>query len=231
MSPSARIAFMSEEIGFEEQAARKVPKDYVAYLKRQTGTASAQIESVSADVFPGVFRPATDAFLLGAHLESYVGSRSIRMLDTTSGSGILAVLAGSYGASGVAVDISPVAVENMRHNFRQSGVSFDAILSDVFDNVPPQKFDLIIANPPYLDGEILDPLDYAMHGATHFMDELLYGAHEYLDADGKMLVTYARKGLIEEFERKLAEQDWHFRVIDSRTSSDGERPYDLYEVW
>jgi release factor glutamine methyltransferase len=79
------------------------------------------------------------------------------MLDTTSGSGVLAVLAAHYGASGIAVDISPVAVENMAHNFKQSGARFEAIKSDVYDEVPSQKFDLIIANPPYLDGEIVDP--------------------------------------------------------------------------
>jgi hypothetical protein len=56
----------------EEKQARKVPQHYVEFLKRKAGRTLVTIEGVSAEIFPGVFHPATDAFLLAAHLQHYI---------------------------------------------------------------------------------------------------------------------------------------------------------------
>ncbi|HSX15160.1 MAG TPA: hypothetical protein VLF40_00005, partial [Candidatus Saccharimonadales bacterium] len=99
----------------EETQSREIPTDYVAYLNQRTSPEDVQLEGVSVEIFPGVFRPATDAHLLAAHLGPYLRaseSKAPSVLDTTSGSGILSAIAAAHGATGIALDINPTAVEN-----------------------------------------------------------------------------------------------------------------------
>jgi len=221
----------AKQVCVSEFDARKMPERYVAYLKNRDNLATMAVEGISVDIFPGVFPPATDTRLLACNLKPYIHKEGVRVLDIASGSGVLAMLAGLYGASGLAVDISATAVENSNHNFHKYDVSFVAMQSDVFDHMPLQKFETILATPPYLDGKVVDPLDYAIYGTSHFVDSLLENARNYLAVDGKMLVTYAKWGLIGKFEHKLVAHRWRFRVIGTKTSADGQRQYDLYEIW
>jgi methylase of polypeptide subunit release factors len=220
----------SQELLAAEQAVRKILTYYLKFLKNQQAPATVSIESVTVDVLSGVFQSGTDARLLGAHLKSYVEGRSRRVLDMGSGSGVLAVLAGSYDARGVAADISPAAVANMQHNFDSSGVNFTAVKSDVFTGIAPQKFDLIIATPPYLEGEILEPLDHSVYGISDFVEKFLKDADRYLTKTGKVLITFGQWSPLQEIEQKIQDYGWRSRIIESRKSGDGERSYNLYEL-
>ncbi|HSX16151.1 MAG TPA: hypothetical protein VLF40_05140, partial [Candidatus Saccharimonadales bacterium] len=123
------------------------------------------------------------------------------------------------------------AVENSNHNFELKGIGFRALQSDAFKALTADAtFDLILATPPYLDGPIENPLDYAVHGTTHFLQEFLSGARAHLNASGKVLITYAEWGLLSQFEDLLAANKWSSKIIDSRASADGARVYRLYEL-
>ncbi len=89
------------------------------------------------------------------------------VLDLCTGSGCLAILAAhAYpNASVVAADLSPDALAVARENV----VAYDLedrvalIKSDVFGKLAKQRFDLIIANPPYVTDDAVDafPPEYA----------------------------------------------------------------------
>jgi release factor glutamine methyltransferase len=99
---------------------------------------------------PGVFRPRSDAWLLAAAL-SRESSRGASVLDVFTGSGVLAVAAGRSGAARVtAVDVSRRAVACARLNGRLNGVRVRALRGDLFAPVGDERFDVIVANPPYL---------------------------------------------------------------------------------
>jgi release factor glutamine methyltransferase len=96
-------------------------------------------------------RPETELIVSRA-LERPYG----RVLDLGTGTGCLAVtlLAERAEATGVAVDISPAALAVAGENARALGVAgrLSLVQGDWFGPVEG-RFDLIVANPPYLDAE------------------------------------------------------------------------------
>ncbi len=100
-------------------------------------------------VFPEVYQPSDDTFLLADHLGTHPG---LRVADIGSGCGILGILAASKGCNVTAVDINPFAIDCSRLNASLNGVSnrFEAKLGDLFQVLGEEKFDLLIFNPPYL---------------------------------------------------------------------------------
>jgi release factor glutamine methyltransferase len=105
-------------------------------------------------VFPGVLRPPSDMRLLAAVMRNHGLAAGAQVLDVFTGSGALAVEAALVGASNVvATDVSRLAALNARLNARLNRVSVDVRRGDLFDPVAGERFDLMLANPPYLPGE------------------------------------------------------------------------------
>jgi len=76
------------------------------------------------------------------------------VLDVFTGSGALAIAAATDGAkAATAVDISRRAVLNARLNARLNGVRVRALRGDLFAPVAGERFDLVLANPPYVPSE------------------------------------------------------------------------------
>ena len=76
-----------------------------------------------------------------------------RVADVCTGSGCLAILlAHHFSAAKVdAIDLSEDALEVAKINVREHKLGGRVALyrSDVFDSVPPAKYDIILSNPPY----------------------------------------------------------------------------------
>jgi release factor glutamine methyltransferase len=104
---------------------------------------------------PGVFEPHSDARLLAATMREHGLAREARVLDVFTGSGVLAVAAAREGARRVvAVDLSRRALACVRINARLNGAA-DRVVArrgDLFAPVAGERFELILANPPYLPG-------------------------------------------------------------------------------
>jgi release factor glutamine methyltransferase len=102
---------------------------------------------------PGVFRPPSDSWLVVDTIREHDLARDRSVLDVFTGSGVLAVSAALAGARAVtAVDLSRRAVLSTRLNARLNGVRVDARRGDIFEPVAGRRFDLILANPPYVPG-------------------------------------------------------------------------------
>ena len=82
------------------------------------------------------------------------------VVDVCTGSGCLAILlAHEFGEARVdAVDLSPPALEVAEINVREHGLAERVRLfqSDVFDAVPPSRYDVILSNPPYEPSALVD---------------------------------------------------------------------------
>lgn len=103
---------------------------------------------------PGVFRPPSDSWLLADAVREGELARGASVLDVFTGSGVLAIAAAQAGAKDVtAIDISRRAVLTARMNARLNGVRVRALRGDVFEPVAGRRFDLILANPPYVPSE------------------------------------------------------------------------------
>lgn len=71
-------------------------------------------------------------------------------LDFGSGNGVLAVLASQWSGRVAATDLNPRAREFTKFNASLNGVdNIDCYTGDAFGPVADQKFDLILANPPF----------------------------------------------------------------------------------
>ena len=100
---------------------------------------------------PGVYAPQDDSLLLAAALGRERLPSGARVLDLCTGSGLLAVAAARAGAKEVtAVDISRRAVWTARTNARLRRLPVTVRRGDLGEPVLGQRFDLVLANPPYV---------------------------------------------------------------------------------
>jgi len=100
---------------------------------------------------PAVYPPQGDTWLLAEALRAEAVGDGTRVLDLCAGSGALAVAAGRHGATDLtAVDISWRAVVSSWVNTRVRGVPARVLRGDLLAPVAGERFDLILANPPYV---------------------------------------------------------------------------------
>jgi ribosomal protein L3 glutamine methyltransferase len=130
-----------------------------------------------------------------------------RVLDLCTGSGCLAILAAEAfpEATVDALDLSPDALAVARLNVEDYGLEarIRLIESDAFSAIPGERYDLIIANPPYVNaGSMADlPDEYrreprlALEGGEDGLDLtrlLLAQAARHLNPDGLLIVEIGR---------------------------------------
>lgn len=107
-------------------------------------------------VGPGVLIPRPDTELLvDLALSKLRGHSRPRILDLGCGSGVLAITLALEvpGAAVAGADASPDALEMSRLNAAALGAQVSFFESDWYAGLPEQvesKFDLIVANPPYI---------------------------------------------------------------------------------
>jgi ribosomal protein L3 glutamine methyltransferase len=125
------------------------------------------------------------------------------ILELCTGSGCLAIMMADAFPNSVvdAVDISPDALLVAEQNIRDYQLEgrVNPILSDLYENVPFKKYDLIITNPPYVNSQSMEalPQEYrhepqiALDGGADGMDlvrKIVAGAAERLSPDGVLIV-------------------------------------------
>ncbi len=98
-----------------------------------------------------MFQPPSDSWLLIDVLRRQRLPARAHGLDLGTGSGVLAIAAAKRGCSTVvAVDVSRRAMLAARLNGALNGVKIQSRRGDLFQPVAEQRFDLIVANPPYV---------------------------------------------------------------------------------
>ena len=208
----------------DEAAVRDMQHDDLARHRAMTEPYLQELHGIYLEVFPGVWEPGrTDGELLAEHLPA-----GQAILDATTGCGITACLAGLAGCFGLALDINPAAVANANTNFARHDVPFQALVSNGLAALPDTaRFDVIVANPPYLEGDIPDLVAHAFYGLRDFLDDLFAQGHHHLKNGGSMLITMAEWGPVDLYEALGAGHGWTYDRVAVRTSDDGRRAYRL----
>jgi release factor glutamine methyltransferase len=164
LSRAGLVARSDEPVAAERERAyqnlieRRLLGAPVAYL---TGT--REFWSLPLSVTPAVLVPRPETELLvelalqripaqGAHPENSTASvGSVLDLGTGSGAIALAIASERPGLRVTGVDISPAALAVAIQNSRDLGLAhIDWRLGSWFEAVPGEKFDVIVANPPYV---------------------------------------------------------------------------------
>lgn len=134
---------------FEQLAARRAAGEPIAYLTGEREFYSLSFKVTSAVLIP---RPETE-LLVELALERIPPEAGARVLDLGTGSGCVAVAIARERprAEVVAVDASAEAVALARENTgRHVARNVTVQRGDWFAAVAGQRFDVIVANPPYV---------------------------------------------------------------------------------
>jgi release factor glutamine methyltransferase len=101
--------------------------------------------------FPGTYPAQGDTHLLTSTLERLDLARGGDVLDVCTGGGAVALAAARAGATSVtAVDLSHRAVLTARANALLARARVQVLRGDLFEPVRGRRFDLVLANPPYV---------------------------------------------------------------------------------
>jgi SAM-dependent methyltransferase len=136
----ARTALLVEDGDLVHGAARIVPHDELLIASDQAGGVEEH-----ADHVPGVHRPSVAL----AHLT--VRGEGERALDVGTGNGIQAILLAAHAERVVATDVNPRALAYADFNAALNGVgNVELREGSFFEPTAGERFDLVVANPPYV---------------------------------------------------------------------------------
>lgn len=126
-------------------------------------------------------------------------NRETSVLDIGTGSGAIAITINKEtGAKVTAVDVSENALEIAKKNNELNNCSVQFVKSDLFDNIPDLKVDIIVSNPPYIESAEIDKLmpevkDFepilALDGGEsglEFYEKITKQAKSHLNSGGKI---------------------------------------------
>lgn len=177
-------------------------------------------EGVRLRITPGVFCPTftNTTRLLARNMRVRPNDR---VLDVCTGSGVLGILAAMRGATVVCSDVLPDAVACARSNASTNGVAsrVDVRIGDLFTSVAKDRFDLIVCNPPLLQGSPVSKLEGALFDpGLQITRRFVTQAFEHLTPGGRALLLTTRSTLRGE-EIDLDALCWDARLTRSITAT------------
>lgn len=123
--------------------------------------------------------------------------------DLCTGSGCIGISLALYksGLNLTLMDISSDAIEMAKKNASKHSVNARFILGDITKDLPNEKFDLIISNPPYIPSDDIENLSpevkneprLALDGGNDGLDLVKFLINDgvaYLNEGGKMIVEF-----------------------------------------
>ncbi|MGW6570495.1 HemK2/MTQ2 family protein methyltransferase [Streptomyces sp. NPDC054975] len=124
-------------------------------------------ETARLIALPGVYRPQGDTWLLAEALgDEHLGPHD-QVLEIGAGTGALALRAAATGARVTATDVSWRAVISTRVNALRQRRPLRVLHGDFAARAQGRRFDLVLANPPYVPSPAPRP---PSHGAARAWD-------------------------------------------------------------
>lgn len=183
---------------------------------------SIRICGIELTVLPGVFSPALahSSRMLVQLMDElvFIGKR---VLDVGTGCGILAVKGAVLGARRVlAADISDSACHCVEMNARRLRLKnqIQIVRGDLFGPLSASaRFDIILANLPFLEGEPTDTLERAFFDPDLSLHRRFFeGVDSFLAPGGEIMTTFSDIGDISGFRNLILKSG--LEVVDRHES-------------
>ena len=193
-------ALTSEQTSlFNNFLAKRATLYPIAYL-----TGHQEFWSLDLKVTADVLIPRADTELLvEVALDKIAGLDAPNILELGTGSGAIALALATERPDSkvVATDLSQAALSVAAENQRSLKIGNIRFLqSDWFENIPTEKFDLIVSNPPYIDpddshlaeGIRHEPLQalVAESNGLHDLQQIATTAPNYLNDTGWLIMEH-----------------------------------------
>lgn len=146
ITQSERLLDADEANRFSALLARRFAGEPIAYI-----VGRREFFGLEFEVTPEVLIPRPETELL-VELAAQRLPRPGRVLDMGTGSGAIAIALAQLrsDAAVMALDASPAALEVARRNACRHGAAVEFLESDWYQALNNERFDLIVANPPYI---------------------------------------------------------------------------------
>ena len=189
-----------EQTRYDELLQRRLQGEPIAYLLGEREFFGLMFKVTPATLIP---RPETE-LLVELALQRISKHQPCRVLDLGTGSGAIA-LAIAHECSNVEVvacDTSAAALEVARENAQRLNITHVSfVLSDWFAALTGKRFDIIVANPPYVaavdphlaQGDVrFEPVSALASGGNglHDIRHIISHASKYLGPNGWLLLEH-----------------------------------------
>ena len=146
--------------------------------------------------FYGTYVPTrqTHLELFGTWLSQYAGEKG-RAVDVGTGCGVLGLMLAKSGFKHVdATDINPNAIESVRRHLKRLEVRppLRPRVADLLGR-GEGRYELIVFNPPWLQGEVDDYLDRALHFNDDLFERFFRAAPARLEDEGRIVILSAAR--------------------------------------
>ena len=176
---------------------------------------SVFFNGIELSVFPKVYTPSDDSFLLA---EKVKVEEKDNVLDMGTGSGIQGINAAMQGAKKiVSTDINEKALQNAKKNATVLGFDkkFEFRKGNLFDCLKKEEmFDVIVFNPPYVISEEKKyaDLDGGVKG-REVLDSFLNGVAQHLKKEGRSFFLQSSLNGEKETVDKLKKEGFSYKVL------------------
>ena len=199
-----------QEKYFIECLQRRIKGEPLEYITKQKSFMNCELFINS-----NVLIPRSDTEILAENLIDILNSKYkaynfINILELCTGSGCIPVGTLMYLKEKnsilfdkirfICIDISDKALEVANINIEKYNLNdkIKLMQSDLFENIPNMKFDIIISNPPYIETDVINSLDIdvknepiiALDGGAdglYFYKEITKNLKNYLKDDGYII--------------------------------------------
>ena len=165
-------------------------------------------------------------------------SQNIKILDLCTGSGAVAISLENYlknkcNIEIYASDISEKAIDVAKRNAKENNAKVKFIISDMFQNIEENNFDIIVSNPPYIEKATITTLSKEVQNEPHlaldggidgldFYRIIAKEGYKYLKSGGYILVEigYNQKESVSNIFKEYADKYIEIKCVKDLNGQD-----------